>query len=137
MGLTRITDRLGLKTWRAKDGKLGLAQGGQPWSRKWRCVTRLAYPRLCFQGALLGHTPGSKLGTVSGSGLCSQLLILRATWGYFQGSPEAETPILPSHLHPEIAKLACITFHFLCVSELSRHPNFCCDWGGTQSTVCI
>ena len=41
----------------------------------------------------------------------------------------------PYHLRPEAVRLACIKFHFLCASELSRHPNSYCDLGSWECSL--
>ena len=97
-------------------------------------MTSVPNPRFCLQGTLLGCIPATRPGRVRVDMDCTAIFVSsgphKDAQHHLSGDwcpPRDTNPPPTPHLHPETAKLVGIKFHFLCASELSRHPNFYCD----------
>lgn len=135
----RIMDRGDLTSWK-KNGiwpRVGNTQVGS----SGETCDKLCLSKRLPLGSSAGPYPSHQTRQrQSGAELCSQLRVLRATPRYSAPSPWSLVPSrdrnpLPPLLHPEPAKLACINFHFLCVFELSKHPNFYWDLGSSECSL--
>ena len=75
------------------------------------------------QGLLPGHIPAAKHWIVQPASHLQSHTRGPSTISKELGALQRRQSS-PYHLHPDTAELAGIKFYFLCVSELSRHPNF-------------